>query len=574
MTENKPENNINTLSKVLSLKEAVAAYVKPWMKIHLAGGIGGPSAAICEIIRQYYGKNPGFELIQSTITGHSLNLMYCHLLNKMIFAACMDISTSGRPSKIMQQQWAAKQIEFENWSLCSLQQRLLAGALGVAFIPTRSISGSSLAEANSQGFQEITDPFDIDKKVGLVKALNPDLSIVHACMADEMGNSILAVPYGDDVWGALASQSVLITTEKIVTAEVIRQYAALVKIPSYMVKAVCEAPMGLHPFSLASPNIPDLKGYETDTAFLTELHKASLDSSLMESWIQEWILNCPDQKAYLRKLGQSRVESLQFKPRTAVKAVTASPKISDSGSYTNEEMLLIAASREIKQKIMRNKHKTLLLGAGSRSAAVLLAYYQLKALSYELDIVTGNGQYGYDPSAGEIAVQNLAGIYSSKMVTDTITAQGILIGGQNNRCLGVLGAGQIDKYANINSTLTSTGQFLVGSGGANDVGNASEIIVIVNQSKEKFADIMPFVTCPGRSVSTVISNLGIFRKAAGKREIIVSACLPDPQMPLLSERIIRIKSECGWQIRLAEKIESVPEPAADELEMLRKLTSG
>ena len=137
--------NEDQISKVVSLKEAVAAHVKPGMKIHLAGGIGGPSAAVCEIIRQYYGKSPGFELIQSTVTGHSLNLLYCKLLSKMIFAACMDISPSGRPSKIMQQEWAAKQIEFENWSLCSLQQRLQAGALGVDFMPSRSIAGSSIA---------------------------------------------------------------------------------------------------------------------------------------------------------------------------------------------------------------------------------------------------------------------------------------------------------------------------------------------------------------------------------------------------------------------------------------------
>jgi acyl CoA:acetate/3-ketoacid CoA transferase alpha subunit/acyl CoA:acetate/3-ketoacid CoA transferase beta subunit len=571
VTDQNLETGANINSKVLTLKEAVAAYVKPWMKVHLAGGIGGPSAAICEIIRQYYGKSPGFELIQSTVTGHSLNLLHCKLLNKMIFAACMDISPSGRPSKIMQQQWGAKRMEFENWSLCSLQQRLLAGALGLDFMPTRSLAGSSLAESNSNGFQEITNPFDIDKKVGLVKSLNPDISIVHACLADEMGNSVLAVPYGDDLWGALASQSVLVTVEKVVTTAEIRRYSALVKIPSYMVKAVCVAPMGLHPFSLASPHIGDLKGYETDTEFLKGLHQASLDNSLMDQWIKEWVLECPDQESYLKKLGQTRLDNLQYNPGVITKSEGSSSKNSGTTIYSNEEMLLIAASREIKQKIMRSRHKTVLLGAGSRSAAVLLAYYQLIAAGYELNIVTGNGQYGYDPFAGEIAVQNLAAIYSSKMVTDTVTAQGILIGGQNNRCLGVLGAGQIDKYANINSTLTSSGQFLVGSGGANDVGNASEVIVILSQSKEKFVDVLPFITCPGNRVSTVISNLGIFRKETGKREIIISACLPDAQLRLLSDRIIRIKSECGWQIRMAEKVLDVPEPAADELEMLRKL---
>ncbi len=570
---NNPKQYSNKLSKVVSLREAIAALVKPWMKIHLAGGIGGPAAAVNEIIRQFNGKSPGFELIQSTVTGHSLNLMHCGLMNKMIFAACMDISPSGRPSKIMQQQWAEKKIEFENWSLCSLQQRLLAGAFGVEFMPTRSIAGSSLAEANHHAFLEVVNPFDIDQRVGLVKALNPDLSIIHACLADELGNTVLAVPFGDDLWGALASQSVLVTVEKVVPTEVIHRYSALVKIPSYKVNAVCAAPMGLHPFSLASPIVEEIKGYETDTEFLRELHQASLDYQSLDQWIQEWVLNCPDQDMYLKKLGQKKVESLQYGAGLSSRNEAHPHQSPVTAQYTDEEMLLVAAAREIKQKIIRSKHKTVLLGAGSRSAAVLLAYYQLKHLGYELDIVTGNGQYGYDPSAGEMAVQNLAGIYSSKMVTDTITAQGILIGGKHNRCLGVLGAGQIDKYANINSTLTSSGQFLVGSGGANDVGNASEVMVIVNQSRDKFVDVLPFITCPGRRVSTVISNRGIFRKAPGKREIIVSACLPDSKLPALSERIIRIKSECGWQICLAEKVQDVFEPTAEELEMLRKLTS-
>jgi acyl CoA:acetate/3-ketoacid CoA transferase beta subunit len=353
---------------------------------------------------------------------------------------------------------------------------------------------------------------------------------VHACISDEMGNTVLAVPYGDDLWGALASRTVLVTVEKVVPTEVIRRHSALVKIPSYMVKAVCPVPMGLHPFSLASPNIDELEGYETDTEFLKGLHQASLDTALMDQWIQQWVLGCADQNAYLSKLGQSKTDKLRYQKQVHSKSKAVSAEHIDSVAYTNEEMLLIAASREIKQIITKANHKTVLLGAGSRSAAVLLAYYQLKAEGYELEIVTGNGQYGYDPSAGEIAVQNLAGIYSSKMVTDTITAQGILIGGRNNRCLGVLGAGQIDKYGNINSTLTSSGQFLVGSGGANDVGNASEIIIILNQSKDKFVDVLPFITCPGRQVSTVISTMGIFRKTPGKHEIVLSACLPDTQM--------------------------------------------
>ena len=71
------EPEVGAKTKLLPLTEAVRRYVKPGMKLHLAGGIGGPSAAICEIIRQYWDTTPGFVLIQSTVSGHAINLLHC-----------------------------------------------------------------------------------------------------------------------------------------------------------------------------------------------------------------------------------------------------------------------------------------------------------------------------------------------------------------------------------------------------------------------------------------------------------------------------------------------------------------
>jgi len=307
-----PELESGAMSKLLPLKEAVSRHVKPGMKLHLAGGIGGPSAAICEIIRQYHGKRPDFTLIQSTVTGHAINLLYCNLIKKMIFSACMDLTTSGRPSRVMQKAWEEKSVEFENWSLCSLQQRLMAGAMGVSFMPTRSIAGSNMALDNRGAFQEIDDPFGSDAKIGLVQAINPDISIVHGCVADELGNTILSIPYGDDLWGALASsQGVLVTVEKIVPTDFIREHAALVKIPGYIVNAVSVAPMGLHPFLMVDPGINDLDAYETDTEFLQELHKAFAEDRTLDAWIKEWVIDCATQEDYLNKLGSRRIIALK-----------------------------------------------------------------------------------------------------------------------------------------------------------------------------------------------------------------------------------------------------------------------
>ncbi len=569
---NNPETESGAKKKLLPLKEAIGRCVKPGMKLHLAGGIGGPSAAICEIIRQYHGKNPGFELIQSTVTGHSINLLHCNLVRKLVFSACADISTSGRPSRIMQKVWAEKSIDIENWSLCSLQQRLMAGALGISFMPTRSIAGSSMAMDNTNSFREIDDPFGGTARAGLVQALNPDISIVHGCVADENGNTILATPYGDDLWGSLASSGVLVTVEKLVPTDFIRKHAALVKIPGHIVSAVSVAPMGLHPFSMANPGITGLNAYETDTDFLLELHKAFAGSQKLDTWIKEWVLECATHDDFLTRLGSRKIKSLQKITTDNTKSIeypAAPPE--PATDYTQEEMVLIAAAREITDSVLKSRHRTILVGAGSRGVAVLLAHHQLKDQGYELEVLSGNGQVGYELQSGPLGAQSLGVVYSSKMITDTLTVQGVFIGGRNNKCLSVLGVGQIDRYGNTNSTLTSQGQFLVGSGGANDAANAREVIVIVNQSKDRFPETLPYVTCPGDRVTRVISTMGIFTKPAGQDELHLTACLPDPKLPGLEDKIKRVRETCGWPLKLADDVKEVPGPAPDELKLLRRL---
>jgi acyl CoA:acetate/3-ketoacid CoA transferase alpha subunit/acyl CoA:acetate/3-ketoacid CoA transferase beta subunit len=561
-----------TESKLLPLKEAVSRYVKPGMKLHLAGGIGGPSAAICEIIRQYHGTTPNFTLIQGTLSGHALNLLHDNLVRKLIFSAGADISTTGRPSKIMQKVWAEKRIELENWSLCSLQLGLMAGAMGVSFMPTRSIAGSSMAQENRDSFKEIDDPFGGGAKTGVVKAINPDVSIVHGCLADEKGNTILPAPYGDDLWGPLASTNgVLVTVEEIVPADTIKKYAALVKIPAHVVRAVSVAPLGLHPFSLANPGISGFSAYQADAEFLEELHQASADSRKLDAWIKEWVIDCATPEDYLNKLGSQRVKALQKIAISAFERPDFSSLPEAGPEYSPEEMMLMAAAREITRSVLKSQHRTILIGAGSRAVAVLLAYYQLRAEGYELELITGNGQIGYLPPPAELALPGVAGVYSSKMLTDTINAQGVFVGGRNNKCLSVLGAGQIDRKGNINSTTTAEGQFLVGSGGANDATNAQEVLVIINQSKERFAQTLPYLTCPGERVTTVVSTMGVFSKEIGKAELYLVACLPDPELPALEDRIKRARENCGWALKLADRVEEVAKPTKDELKLLRWL---
>jgi acyl CoA:acetate/3-ketoacid CoA transferase alpha subunit/acyl CoA:acetate/3-ketoacid CoA transferase beta subunit len=556
--------------KILSLGEAVRRYVKPGMKVHLAAGIGGPSAAICEIIRQFWRKNPEFTLIQSTVTGHALNLVHARLARKLICSVCANISASGRPSKVIQTAYESRQIELENWTLNSLQQRLMAGALGVPFMPTRSVIRTSIAEDNKASFKTMDDPFGSGTKVGMASALLPDISIIHGCVADAEGHTIMCAPYGEDLWGALASKGgVIVTVEKIVSAEFIKKFAALVKIPSYAVNAVAVAPLGLHPFSLANPGISDVEPYEKDVDFLDILYEASASEHALDEWIKEWVLPCEDHGQYLAKLGKGRITELKER---AVRIIdeSAPPSMVQDEAFEPKEMMLIALAREILNSVNAHGHKLVLAGAGVAATAAFLAYFQLQPSGFELG--TGNGQVGYTPVPGEPILASEAGVRRSMLLTDTIMMQGVFVGGENNKCLSILGAGQMDKYGNINSTKTSKGKFLVGSGGANDALNAREAIICLDQSKDRFVDTLAYVTGRGNAVTTVVSTMGIFRKENPQDELHLVAGLPDPHNRSLEERIKEIGNHCGWDLKTAPVVKDVPKPSREELRLLRWLT--
>jgi acyl CoA:acetate/3-ketoacid CoA transferase alpha subunit/acyl CoA:acetate/3-ketoacid CoA transferase beta subunit len=559
--------------KVLPLEKAIRQFVRPEMKLHLAAGLGGPGAAICEIVRQYKDSTPNFELIQSTVTGHGLHLIHCGLVKKMVFAACMEMSDSARPSRIFQKAFREKTLAIENWSLCSLQQRLMAGAFGVPFMPTNSILGSDLARDNSSSFREMNDPFNTEEKVGLVEALSPDISIVHGCVADAQGNTILGAPCGDDFWGALASRGgVLVTVEKIVPTDVIRKYSSLVRIPGYSVKAVSVAPLGVHPFSFFAPGITGLGPYEMDTQFLIDLSRATKENRL-DVWIEEWVVDCSTHEGYLAKLGSARIRRLKSGTSAPAPAQTRNaPAASDREGYSPEEMMLVAIAREVVRSVKGSRHKIMLVGAGSRAVGPWLAYWQLQAEGYEIDVMTGNGQIGYTPLPGEAFIQTTAGIRTSKMLTDTIMTHGVIVGGGNSQCLSVLGAAQIDQYGNINSTKLSEDQFLVGSGGANDSVNAREVIVAMDQSSGRFLETLPYVTSPGNRVSSVVSDLGVFRKAEGTQKLYLAACFPDPLLDH-EKKIARIRDRCGWPLEVPDTVEEMAPPRRKELRLLRQLMS-
>jgi glutaconate CoA-transferase subunit A len=124
-----------------------------------------------------------------------------------------------------------------------------AGAFGIPYMPVRGILGSDLVSLHEkEGTWKVSeDPFT-GEKIVLVKAIVPDVAIIHVNKADEEGNSEIQGPLYEDEFKAKASKKVIITAEEIVPRSYF--YGKRPTINSEYVTAVVHAPRGAEPTSM------------------------------------------------------------------------------------------------------------------------------------------------------------------------------------------------------------------------------------------------------------------------------------------------------------------------------------
>jgi glutaconate CoA-transferase, subunit A len=149
-------------------------------------------------------------------------------------------------SRVMRHWVETGRAEFEEWSHLSMGLRFRAGAMGIPFIPTRSLMGSDVYRRLRDKTHEIACPFTGELLV-LVPALNPDVAIIHVQRCDAYGNAQLdGLPFMDaDL--PMAAKRVIVTTERIVSNDQIRRTPDQTKFPFFTVEAVVEVPYGCAP---------------------------------------------------------------------------------------------------------------------------------------------------------------------------------------------------------------------------------------------------------------------------------------------------------------------------------------
>src|SRR3972149_1391168 len=165
-------------------------------------------------------------------------------------------------SKVMRHHVETGKARFDEWSHMAMGMRFRAGAMGVPFLPMRSMLGSDVVRLRPE-VREIDCPFTGDKLL-LVPALNPDVALIHVQRCDAYGNAQMDGLQFLDIDLAMAANRVILTTERIVSNDQIRRAPDQTKIPFFAVDAVVEVPYGSAPhecFGAYEPLFPHMDFY-------------------------------------------------------------------------------------------------------------------------------------------------------------------------------------------------------------------------------------------------------------------------------------------------------------------------
>ena len=226
------------VNKVMTAQEAVTRFVSDgdYMAYDMNIAARGPVSLFREIIRQR--KKDLWIAAKFSWADPTL----------LVAGGCVSKIDVGwmETGPIINQALKDGKLKMIEWSNGALTYRMLAGALGVPFLPMRYLGGSD--SFNQSGAKLVKDPYT-GEPIVLVPALNPDVGLLHVHQCDVHGNARI---FGAGVAPqeiAQASKKLIISTEEIISTDEIRRNPQRTTIPYYFVDAVVVAPFGAYPGS-------------------------------------------------------------------------------------------------------------------------------------------------------------------------------------------------------------------------------------------------------------------------------------------------------------------------------------
>ena len=289
-------------AKAVTMAQAIERFVPDGCSVLMGAALESsiPFAAGHEIIRQ---QRKGL-----TVIGPISDILFDQLIGagcvSRVIAAWVGNVSAGLAHNYRRavETDSPYRLQIEDHSNFTIALALLAGSLGVPYIPTRTLLGSDLLSGN-RSFQLSSDP-NTGSPLVLVQAITPDIAILQVQRSDRDGNAHCWGNLGVSEEGGLASQGVIIVTEEMVPHEIILSDPNRILLPASKVVAVVHEPWGAHP----SP----VQGfYGRDHGFYEEYHAANRTQEGFHRWLKEWVLDVENRTAYLTRLQVDRLNNLK-----------------------------------------------------------------------------------------------------------------------------------------------------------------------------------------------------------------------------------------------------------------------
>jgi acyl CoA:acetate/3-ketoacid CoA transferase alpha subunit/acyl CoA:acetate/3-ketoacid CoA transferase beta subunit len=547
------------VTEQVSLAEAVERHVRPGDVLHVVCGHSRWSAAAREVVRRYWGTDPGFTLAMVSLGTLGAAFVQGRLVRHVVTSYSGDPFPTYSPNPVFQRAYGSGEVTVEHWSILTFAQRLEAAARGLPAAVTGSLADSDMA--GNDAYAPVSTPFG---PVGLVAPLVPDVALVHGALADAEGNVALSEPLLEGVWGAWAARrGTVATVERVVDS--LQGLGHRVRIPAHRVLAVVEAPFGAHPGGLYAPGLP-VRSYGEDIACWTSGRDAARGD--FDAWVRYWMLEPTTHEAYLDKVGSAQLEWLvgRSDPESWREDAAAHP-VDPTQPASAWERAAVHAGRELARVVDDYEADAVLAGAGVANLAAWVGVDRARAAGRSVALTAELGLLGYRPTPADPYIFNHRVFPGTPVLADASTVLGMVVGGPGTRTVACLGAAQVDRAGNLNSTQIPDGPFLVGSGGANDVASRAEACVVVALARpDRLVERVGFVTSPGRAVMSVVTDLGVLRRLDGALTVAAVAAGDTP----LEERVRDLAEACGFDVPVAREIEELAPVAADELSALRR----
>jgi glutaconate CoA-transferase subunit B len=243
-------------------------------------------------------------------------------------------------------------------------------------------------------------------------------------------------------------------------------------------------------------------------------------------------------------------------------------------AYSADEIMTVSAAR-----LLRNG-TVCFVGIGLPSKAANLARL---THAPDLILIYESGPIGAKPTVLPLSIGD--GELSTTADTTVSTSEIFTFWLQGGHIdVGFLGAAQVDRFANINTTVIGPYQSptvrLPGAGGAPEIaGCAGQVLIILRQNPKSFVKHLDFVTSighgtgydyrktiglPGKGPAAVITDLGILQPDPDSKELTLTSIHPGVSLD-------EVRGNTAWDLKISPNLQTSQPPAADELSVLREL---